>query len=80
MNESYTASPTDPSAPSKSPSKIKVSFILERPLYNEINATLSELSAELGFEVTMPKFLKKTVVAGWKTQAERFRKLNTTLK
>ena len=77
MNDTSNATP-NASHPLRN--TLKVSFPMKRELHDEIQNTLAEISTELGFEVTMPKFLNKTVTESWKLQAERFRKLNTTLK
>lgn len=53
---------------------------MDRQLYDEIQSTLDEISSQLDLEVTMPKFLKRTVQDGWMVQAERFRKLESKLK
>lgn len=58
----------------------KVNVPLESNLHRQINTALAELSMQLGFEVTMPKFLRKTVADNWTVQLERFRKLDPSLK
>lgn len=72
------SSPSTP--PTHRSATIKVSFLMDRVLYDEINAALTQITDELGLELTLPKFLKKTVTEGWKLQAERYRKLNAALK
>lgn len=72
--------PVSTPPPLRRSTTIKVSFPMERGQYDEITATLAQITDELGLELTLPKFLKKTVTEGWKLQAERYRKLNTSLK
>ena len=75
-----TANPPSVTTPKLAGSTIKVSFPLDRELHDQIASALAEVSTQLGLELTMPKFLRKTVVEGWKTQLERYRKLGTTLR
>ena len=66
--------------PVRKPATLKVSFPMERAMHDEITASLEQISSELGLKLSMPAFLKKTVTEGWKLQAERYRKLNASLK
>jgi len=75
-----TTPPPIPTQPTKPNSVIKVSFHMDRQLYEEIQATLEEISSQIDLELTMPKFLKRTVQENWTVQAERFRKLDSRLR
>lgn len=77
MNESNPPSVV-PSKPTRS--SVKVSFPMDRELHDQIVSALTEVSTQLGFGITLPKFLRKTVAEGWKVQIERYRKLDATLR
>ncbi len=53
---------------------------MSRELHDEIQCTLDEISAQLDMDLTMPKFVKRTIQDGWKVQAERYRKLDSKLR
>ena len=84
MSENFHSQTTvtpPPILAERKPSKfIKATVPLETPLYEEIESLLPELSNLIGSKVTMPVFLRKTIVENWKVQMERYRKLNPSAK
>ena len=63
-----------------SPKVTRATVPLDTSFYKEIESLLLELSNQLGMKVTMPVFLRKTIVENWKVQMERYRKLNPSVK
>lgn len=53
---------------------------MSRQLYDEIQSTLDEISSQIDMDITMPKFVKRTVQESWIMQAERYRKLDSKLR
>jgi len=55
----------------------RVGVPLEYDIYQMIKKEAAQLSLLLGFEITVPKFLRTTILENWTLQAERYRKLDS---
>lgn len=76
MNDTATSSPNPlTTSPGKAETQWrKASIPLENEVFCQISSKLRELSMQLGYEVPMSKFLRRTVVENWKVQLERYHK------
>jgi hypothetical protein len=66
--------------PDKTPEWTKVKLPIRTELYQEITKEVSNLSTQLGFKVTLPNFLLKTIADHWKKQLEYYKRLESSLK
>jgi hypothetical protein len=75
--------------PSTAPTKLqgrvkdrlrKPAIPLEDEVYCRIASRLKELSLQVGYEVPMSKFLRRTIVENWEHQIERYYKRPPAMK
>ena len=58
----------------------KPAIPLEDEVYCRITSKLKELSLQVGYEVPMSKFLRRTIVENWEHQIERYYKRPPAMK
>jgi hypothetical protein len=58
----------------------KPAIPLEDEVYCRIASKLKELSLQVGYEVSMSKFLRRTIVESWEQQIERYYKRPPVMK
>lgn len=84
MNAQNNSSTEDPTSylqeSDQKPQCVKTKISLKAELYREINKQLFEMSAQLGFKISLSNFLQKTIADHWKDQVEYYQKLEKGLK